>query len=247
MGGDERDGGAAWIGVSAAARRWQVERQTAHKWFRSGQVANVEHDVRGLRAPERDVHAAKVLSPSHLEQRFQVAGDTLADAEREGRVRATDGRFSLDDLDILRGRVPRSAAPQRKARRRLTPQERTDLLRDLVARAVPLADYPDEVFETEVCPPFSPPVEGLFAYAIGEYIPPTRPMAVWIARSAGWARIDGVLQWVEAAARQRRLVPPVYELPRDMAHDTQLYRHYETAWRDEWLRRRRDDKPTTNI
>jgi hypothetical protein len=228
---------------------WNVERQTAHKWFRQGLVKDVQRDGRAFKATERAVREAKVLSSSDLESKFGVTSKRLAEGERSGLVRSQGSRFSLDDLEVLETgpEVPRERTALVK--RRATPEERVGLLRELVLQGVPLSEYPDEIFDSEECPPFSPPRPNLFAYALGEYWPDARsPAGVWISRSAGWnVGDDGELRWVQPCADAVWLRPPVFELPPELAHDTQLYRMHEADWRSEWLRRRRNDKKETNI
>jgi hypothetical protein len=239
---------STWITVTASARLWGVTRQTAHKWFRQDRLAMMRRGPRGLEAPELAVRRAQVFSASDLIDKFKIPRETLATAERDGRVRSVDGRFSLEDLDVLRGRLVRSPPPpSAPPKRRLTAAERAALVEKVARGRGEACDFPDEFWDTEACPPFSPPAE-LFAFGLGELVPDAnRPMARWITRSAGWERDEGGdLRWVEATDRYRLLAPAVDELPTELAESTRLYRVHYAAWSDEWLRRRPSDAGTTN-
>jgi hypothetical protein len=240
--GSPRDDG--WFSVTQAARLWNVTRQTANEYFRDGRVTSVRRGERRLEAPERAVWAAKVLLPSDLEAKFKVTTERLAAAEREGLVRAHRGRFSLDDLAVLREghRARQTAAPNT----RMTPEQRAEELERMARGGGRPADYSDAFWDTEVCPTFSPPV-SVFAFGLGAKVPDDgRPMARWITRSAGWEkRNNGDVVWVEATDQHVLRTPAIRRLPEDLAKATQLYRLYEAAWRDEWMRRRRGDQKTT--
>jgi hypothetical protein len=234
--------------VSAAARMWEVEPQTVHKWINTGLLPNIFSSLEGKAktAPEKALRTAKVLLASHLENKFGIRPESLADAERKGRVQSCDGRYSLEDLAVLDGssaRVVASAPEDAVAGHPKPPRPSREayleLLRDLVRQGTPYADYPGPIFDSEECPQFSPPRPDLFAYGLGQYVPSDRPMAVWITRSTGWGLdASGILRWFEATPRHALERRPLRDLPGDMASDTLLYRAFEVDWRHEWARRR---------
>lgn len=97
-------------------------------------------------------------------------------------------------------------------------------------------DYPDEWWNIEVCPEFSPPA-GIFKYELGQGEPADRPILRWVSRSAGWETNHGELRWAEPRDRYERRRDALYALPPERTETSRRYRDLEERWRDEYLRK----------
>jgi hypothetical protein len=112
------------VTVARAASLWTVSQQSVFEWHKQGTIKIFRHVDGQLRAAVSDVRSAKVLRQKHLFNVTKAPKEVVGEAERRGLVRSSpDGRFSLDDADIIRrlhagevlpadGRQPQGAGEQ---------------------------------------------------------------------------------------------------------------------------------------
>jgi hypothetical protein len=93
------------VDVARAASLWNVNPKAVYKWIKEGRRVDFFDTASGsYLAPEARVRSAKVIRRNDLfTEPFKVPRAALGDAERDDRIRPSrDGRFSLDDVDMLR-------------------------------------------------------------------------------------------------------------------------------------------------